>query len=195
MKIIIIKLSWKDFTWFKFLARGCSCCMLLCCSVQCEKRSSHWVHFLFFFIFSPRMMALRPGAEQNMMVEVNYRQNREGTTLDTLVQDLYLCASMEFLLTVADIFLKATQQGFAQAPQHKSSSGGGDNKKNINSSVTSKESSEFTLFCFSFVLCLQLHHLLLHTVPWILHPVDIRYELMSSSDSLCGCCQLHLQPW
>uniref|UniRef100_A0A3B4VHW4 Vacuolar protein sorting 13 homolog A n=1 Tax=Seriola dumerili TaxID=41447 RepID=A0A3B4VHW4_SERDU len=69
---------------------------------------------------TPRMMAMRPGAEQNMMVEVNYRQTREGTTLDTVVQDVYLCASMEFLLTVADIFLKATQQGFAQVPQHKS---------------------------------------------------------------------------
>ena len=85
-------------------------------------------------------MALRPGAEQNMMVEVNYRQGRDGTTLDTVVQDVYLCASMEFLLTVADIFLKATQQGFAQVPQPKNSSG--SEKKNINSSVTSKESGE-----------------------------------------------------
>uniref|UniRef100_A0A3Q3WPE0 Uncharacterized protein n=1 Tax=Mola mola TaxID=94237 RepID=A0A3Q3WPE0_MOLML len=68
---------------------------------------------------TPRMIALRPGAEQNMMVEVNYRQGRDGTTLDTVVQDVYLCASMEFLLTVADIFLKATQQGFAQVPQSK----------------------------------------------------------------------------
>ncbi|XP_051807014.1 vacuolar protein sorting-associated protein 13A isoform X1 [Acanthochromis polyacanthus] len=89
---------------------------------------------------TPRMMALRPGAEQNMMVEVNYRQGRDGTTLDTVVQDVYLCASMEFLLTVADIFLKATQQGFAQVPQPKNSSGAGE-KKNINSSVTSKEST------------------------------------------------------
>ncbi|XP_071339167.1 intermembrane lipid transfer protein VPS13A isoform X1 [Trachinotus anak] len=89
---------------------------------------------------TPRMMAMRPGAEQNMMVEVNYRQTREGTILDTVVQDVYLCASMEFLLTVADIFLKATQQGFAQVPQHKSSTGAGD-KKNMNSSVTSKEST------------------------------------------------------
>ncbi|KAM9359845.1 intermembrane lipid transfer protein VPS13A [Symphorus nematophorus] len=89
---------------------------------------------------TPRMMAMRPGAEKNMMVEVNYRQGREGTTLDTVVQDVYLCASMEFLLTVADIFLKATQQGFAQVPQPKSSTGAAD-KKNINSSVTSKESA------------------------------------------------------
>uniref|UniRef100_A0AAX7V420 Vacuolar protein sorting 13 homolog A n=1 Tax=Astatotilapia calliptera TaxID=8154 RepID=A0AAX7V420_ASTCA len=70
---------------------------------------------------TPRMMAMCPGAEQNNMVEVSYRQTREGTTLDTVVQDVYLCASMEFLLTVADIFLKATQQGFAQVPQPKNS--------------------------------------------------------------------------
>ncbi|CAJ1068435.1 vacuolar protein sorting-associated protein 13A isoform X2 [Xyrichtys novacula] len=89
---------------------------------------------------TPRMMAMRPGAEQNMMVEVNYHQGRDGTTLDTVVQDVYLCASMEFLLTVADIFLKATQQGFTQVPQPKSSTGGSD-KKNINTSITSKESS------------------------------------------------------
>lgn len=90
-------------------------------------------------------MAMRPGAEQNMMVEVNYRQGRDGTTLDTVVQDVYLCASMEFLLTVADIFLKATQQGFAQVPQPKTGTGAGE-RKNINSSVTSKESSELTIF-------------------------------------------------
>ncbi|KAM3868440.1 intermembrane lipid transfer protein VPS13A [Diretmus argenteus] len=88
---------------------------------------------------TPRMMAMRPGAEQNMMVEVNYRQGRDGTFLDTVVQDVYLCASMEFLLTVADIFLKASQQGFAPVPQPKTSTGGGD-KKNAASSA-SKEST------------------------------------------------------
>ncbi|KAI4820200.1 hypothetical protein KUCAC02_028184 [Chaenocephalus aceratus] len=72
---------------------------------------------------TPRMIAMRPGAEQNMMVE-----------------DVYLCASMEFLHIVADIFLNATQQGFAQAPQPKTSTGPGE-RKNINSSTTSKEST------------------------------------------------------
>uniref|UniRef100_A0A8C7Q7C0 Vacuolar protein sorting 13 homolog A n=1 Tax=Oncorhynchus mykiss TaxID=8022 RepID=A0A8C7Q7C0_ONCMY len=62
-----------------------------------------------------RMMAIRPSAERNVMVEVNYNQGREGTSLETVVQDVYLCASMEFLLTVADIFLKASQQGFSSA--------------------------------------------------------------------------------
>ena len=83
---------------------------------------------------------MRPGAERNMMVEVNYRQGREGMVLDTVVQDIYLCASMEFLLTVADLFLKASQQGFAPAPQIKPASGGGD-KKNAAAATTSKESA------------------------------------------------------
>lgn len=88
-------------------------------------------------------MGLRPGAEQNKMVEVHYRQGREGISVETVVQDVYLCASMEFLLTVADVFLKATQHGFAQVPQPKTSAGAGE-KKHINSTVTSKEPSEST---------------------------------------------------
>lgn len=86
-----------------------------------------------------RMMALRPGAEQNMMVEVKYSQGREGTMLDTLVQDIYLCASMEFLLTVANIFLTASQQGFGGAAQNKSSTGA--DKKNASTSVASSSTS------------------------------------------------------
>ncbi|XP_035999665.1 vacuolar protein sorting-associated protein 13A isoform X1 [Fundulus heteroclitus] len=87
-----------------------------------------------------RMMELLPGAERNMMVEVNYRQGLDGTNIDTMVQNVYLCASMEFLLTVANIFLKATQQGFAKAAQPKTNTDAGE-KKNINSSVASKDSS------------------------------------------------------
>eukprot|EP00066_Takifugu_rubripes_P024587 XP_011613853.1 PREDICTED: vacuolar protein sorting-associated protein 13A [Takifugu rubripes] len=87
---------------------------------------------------TPRMMGLRPGAEQNKMVEVHYRQGREGISVETVVQDVYLCASMEFLLTVADVFLKATQHGFAQVPQPKTSAGAGE-KKQVNSTVTFKE--------------------------------------------------------
>ncbi|XP_015249617.1 PREDICTED: vacuolar protein sorting-associated protein 13A isoform X2 [Cyprinodon variegatus] len=92
---------------------------------------------------TPRMMELRPGAEQNMMVEVNYRQGLDGTNIDTVVQDVYLCASMEFLLTVANIFLEANKQGFAHGAQPKNNTEAGE-KKNINSSVTSKDSSTAT---------------------------------------------------
>ncbi|KAJ8005978.1 hypothetical protein DPEC_G00123500 [Dallia pectoralis] len=67
-----------------------------------------------------RMMAMRPGAEKNVMVDVNYRQGRDGTSLHTVVQDVYLCASMEFLLTVADVFLKASEQGFSATPRNSS---------------------------------------------------------------------------
>uniref|UniRef100_A0A665TPL6 Vacuolar protein sorting 13 homolog A n=1 Tax=Echeneis naucrates TaxID=173247 RepID=A0A665TPL6_ECHNA len=93
----------------------------------------------------PRIKMVTPrykctlGAEQNMMVEVNYRQNREGTVLDTVVQDVYLCASMEFLLTVADVFLKATQQGFAQAPQHKTATPAVVSKTEMNVLVRNPE--------------------------------------------------------
>ncbi|XP_076846491.1 intermembrane lipid transfer protein VPS13A isoform X2 [Brachyhypopomus gauderio] len=68
-------------------------------------------------MITSRMMAMKRGSDQNVMVDVNYRQGRDGTTLETVVQDLYLCASMEFLLTVADIFLKALAEGFSSAPK------------------------------------------------------------------------------
>lgn len=101
-----------------------------------------------------RMMGLRPGAEQNKMVEVHYRQGREGISVETVVQDVYLCASMEFLLTVADVFLKATQQGFAQVPQPKTSAGAGEKKHN--STVTVKEPSESTLTSLYSSCCMSL---------------------------------------
>uniref|UniRef100_A0A671TE89 Vacuolar protein sorting 13 homolog A n=1 Tax=Sinocyclocheilus anshuiensis TaxID=1608454 RepID=A0A671TE89_9TELE len=67
-------------------------------------------------MITSRMMAMRQGREGNVMVDMSYRQGRDGTVLDTLVQDLYLCASMEFLLTVADVFLKAMADGFSAVP-------------------------------------------------------------------------------
>uniref|UniRef100_A0A8C1ZQN6 Vacuolar protein sorting 13 homolog A n=1 Tax=Cyprinus carpio TaxID=7962 RepID=A0A8C1ZQN6_CYPCA len=66
-------------------------------------------------MITSRMMAMRQGREGDVMVDVSYRQGRDGTVLDTLVQDLYLCASMEFLLTVANVFLKAMADGFSAA--------------------------------------------------------------------------------
>ncbi|XP_043102019.1 vacuolar protein sorting-associated protein 13A isoform X3 [Puntigrus tetrazona] len=69
-------------------------------------------------MITSRMMAMRQGREGNVMVDVSYRQGRDGTVLDTLVQDIYLCASMEFLLTVADIFLKAMADGFSGPPKN-----------------------------------------------------------------------------
>uniref|UniRef100_G1KEL4 Vacuolar protein sorting 13 homolog A n=1 Tax=Anolis carolinensis TaxID=28377 RepID=G1KEL4_ANOCA len=63
---------------------------------------------------TPRMIEMKQGSEKKIMVEISYKQGRDGTTvLDTVVQDTYLCASIEFLLTIADVFLKATAESAA----------------------------------------------------------------------------------
>ncbi|XP_030049580.1 intermembrane lipid transfer protein VPS13A [Microcaecilia unicolor] len=62
---------------------------------------------------TPRMLEMKQEGEKNFMVVVSYKQGRDGTVLDVDVRDIYLCASMEFLLTVADIFLKANEQSSA----------------------------------------------------------------------------------
>ncbi|XP_063769904.1 intermembrane lipid transfer protein VPS13A [Pseudophryne corroboree] len=59
---------------------------------------------------TPRMLELKRGCEKNVMVDVCYKQGRDGTLLDVIVRDIYLCASIEFLLTVAEIFIKANEQ-------------------------------------------------------------------------------------
>uniref|UniRef100_A0A674HII9 Vacuolar protein sorting 13 homolog A n=1 Tax=Taeniopygia guttata TaxID=59729 RepID=A0A674HII9_TAEGU len=62
---------------------------------------------------TPRMVEMKHGFEKKFMVDVNYKHGRDGTVLDVIVQEIYLCASMEFLLTVADIFLKANAESAA----------------------------------------------------------------------------------
>ncbi|XP_077331018.1 intermembrane lipid transfer protein VPS13A isoform X1 [Lithobates pipiens] len=62
---------------------------------------------------TPRMLEMKPGQEKSVMVDVSYKQGREGTVMDVSVYDIYLCASMEFLLTVADVFLKGYEQSSA----------------------------------------------------------------------------------
>uniref|UniRef100_A0A8C3VDM9 Vacuolar protein sorting 13 homolog A n=1 Tax=Catharus ustulatus TaxID=91951 RepID=A0A8C3VDM9_CATUS len=62
---------------------------------------------------TPRMVEMKHGFEKKVMMDVNYKQGRDGTVFDVIVQEIYLCASMEFLLTVADIFLKAKAESAA----------------------------------------------------------------------------------
>ncbi|XP_038659808.1 LOW QUALITY PROTEIN: vacuolar protein sorting-associated protein 13A [Scyliorhinus canicula] len=57
-----------------------------------------------------RMVEMKLGVEKNEMIDFSYRQGREGMILDATVRDIYVCASMEFLLTVADFFVKANNQ-------------------------------------------------------------------------------------
>ncbi|XP_041957413.1 vacuolar protein sorting-associated protein 13A isoform X2 [Alosa sapidissima] len=65
-----------------------------------------------------RMMAQSPGAEKSVMLVLSYRAGREGTSLQVALQDLYLCASMEFLQTVANVFLEALANGRPAAPRN-----------------------------------------------------------------------------
>ncbi|XP_032062498.1 vacuolar protein sorting-associated protein 13A isoform X2 [Aythya fuligula] len=62
---------------------------------------------------TPRMVEMKHGFEKKVMVDISYKQGRDGTVFDMIVQEIYLCASMEFLLTVADIFLKANAESAA----------------------------------------------------------------------------------
>nr|DBA28033.1 TPA: hypothetical protein GDO54_008453 [Pyxicephalus adspersus] len=62
---------------------------------------------------TPRMLEMKRGQEKSVMIDVSYKQGREGTAMDVAVYDVYLCASIEFLLTVAEIFLKAYEQSSA----------------------------------------------------------------------------------
>ncbi|XP_018413755.1 PREDICTED: vacuolar protein sorting-associated protein 13A [Nanorana parkeri] len=71
---------------------------------------------------TPRMLEMKPGQEKRVMVDVFYKQGREGTVMDVTVHDIYLCASMEFLLTVADIFLKAYEHSSAALKSSKQTS-------------------------------------------------------------------------
>uniref|UniRef100_A0A8B9FYW9 Vacuolar protein sorting 13 homolog A n=1 Tax=Amazona collaria TaxID=241587 RepID=A0A8B9FYW9_9PSIT len=59
------------------------------------------------------MVEMKHGFDKKVMMDISYKQGRDGTVLDVIVQEIYLCASMEFLLTVADIFLKANAESAA----------------------------------------------------------------------------------
>ncbi|NXU47151.1 VP13A protein, partial [Turnix velox] len=75
---------------------------------------------------TPRMVEMKHGYEKKVMMDISYKQGRDGTVLDVVVQEIYLCASMEFLLTVADIFLKANAESAAA-------------QRNLKQSLPSKE--------------------------------------------------------
>ncbi|XP_040272989.1 LOW QUALITY PROTEIN: vacuolar protein sorting-associated protein 13A [Bufo bufo] len=71
---------------------------------------------------TPRMMEMKRGTEKNVMVDVCYKQGREGTLIDVTVRDIYMCTSVEFLCTVADIFIKANEQSSAALRSSKQTS-------------------------------------------------------------------------
>uniref|UniRef100_A0A8C6Y4R2 Vacuolar protein sorting 13 homolog A n=1 Tax=Naja naja TaxID=35670 RepID=A0A8C6Y4R2_NAJNA len=63
---------------------------------------------------TPRMVEMKHGSEKKVMVNISYKQGRDGTTVvDTIVEETYLCASVEFLLAVAEVFLNANAESTA----------------------------------------------------------------------------------
>ncbi|XP_007638289.1 vacuolar protein sorting-associated protein 13C isoform X1 [Cricetulus griseus] len=44
------------------------------------------------------------------MIDISYRQDKNGSQIDAVLDKLYVCASVEFLMTVADFFIKAMPQ-------------------------------------------------------------------------------------
>ncbi|XP_070763918.1 intermembrane lipid transfer protein VPS13C isoform X2 [Enoplosus armatus] len=61
-----------------------------------------------------RMVGRRDEESLEAMIDVTYRQSAEEREVVAVLQKLYLCASVEFLMAVADFFLQALPQGSTQ---------------------------------------------------------------------------------
>ncbi|XP_069332475.1 intermembrane lipid transfer protein VPS13A isoform X2 [Eulemur rufifrons] len=62
---------------------------------------------------TPRMIGLTVGFDKKDMMDIKYRRVRDGCVTDAVFQEMYICASVEFLLTVANVFLEAYTTGSA----------------------------------------------------------------------------------
>ncbi|KAL1788927.1 vacuolar protein sorting-associated protein 13A [Sigmodon hispidus] len=62
---------------------------------------------------TPRMIGLTLGFEKKDMVDVKYRRIRDACVTDVVVQEMYVCASVEFLMTVAHVFFDAYMTSMA----------------------------------------------------------------------------------
>ncbi|XP_058593514.1 intermembrane lipid transfer protein VPS13C isoform X2 [Neofelis nebulosa] len=58
-----------------------------------------------------RMIDKRNDQDDNSsMIDISYKQSKNGSHVDAVLDKLYVCASVEFLMTVADFFIKAVSQ-------------------------------------------------------------------------------------
>uniref|UniRef100_A0A8I3WA77 Vacuolar protein sorting 13 homolog A n=1 Tax=Callithrix jacchus TaxID=9483 RepID=A0A8I3WA77_CALJA len=62
---------------------------------------------------TPRMIGLTVGFDKKDMMDIKYRKVRDGCVTDAVFQEMYICASVEFLQTVANVFLEAYTTGTA----------------------------------------------------------------------------------
>ncbi|XP_008938924.1 PREDICTED: vacuolar protein sorting-associated protein 13C, partial [Merops nubicus] len=54
-----------------------------------------------------RMIDKKDDTNDSSMIDISYKQDTNGTEVVAVLDKLYVCASMEFLLTVADFFIKS----------------------------------------------------------------------------------------
>ncbi|XP_006899704.1 PREDICTED: vacuolar protein sorting-associated protein 13C isoform X1 [Elephantulus edwardii] len=57
-----------------------------------------------------RMIDKKNDQDNNSMINISYKQDKNGSQIDAVLDKLYVCASVEFLMTVADFFIKAVPQ-------------------------------------------------------------------------------------
>ncbi|XP_069851362.1 intermembrane lipid transfer protein VPS13C isoform X3 [Dipodomys merriami] len=58
-----------------------------------------------------RMIDKKDDQDNNRsMIDISYKQDRNGSQINAVLDKLYVCASVEFLVTVADFFIKAMPQ-------------------------------------------------------------------------------------
>ncbi|NWI85207.1 VP13C protein, partial [Pitta sordida] len=61
-----------------------------------------------------RMIEKKDDTDDSSMIDVSYKQDRNGTEVVAVLDKLYICASMEFLLAVADFFINSMPASSAQ---------------------------------------------------------------------------------
>ncbi|XP_074956200.1 intermembrane lipid transfer protein VPS13C isoform X1 [Phalacrocorax aristotelis] len=54
-----------------------------------------------------RMIDKKDDTNDSSMIDISYKQDKNGTEVIAVLDKLYICASMEFLLTVADFFINS----------------------------------------------------------------------------------------
>lgn len=62
---------------------------------------------MWLLLFLPRMIDKKDSEVDSVMIDINYKQDKNGSEIVSILDKLYLCASVEFLLTVADFFVKS----------------------------------------------------------------------------------------
>ncbi|XP_008831572.1 vacuolar protein sorting-associated protein 13A isoform X2 [Nannospalax galili] len=62
---------------------------------------------------TPRMIGLTLGFDKKDMVDVKYKRIRDCYVMDAVFQEMYVCASVEFLMTVVNVFFDAYSASMA----------------------------------------------------------------------------------